>query len=123
MLYVTSPYSPPHPSSPLIINIRYNPFVLELENGRHRARRLVKKFNDYFLDDSTSESLQADRVVMVKEIVGRFGERSFIDPPFRVDYWCNIDMGCDVYANFKFVILFLLSPKLQKFSMRVALMM
>jgi len=90
----------PSPSTP-INHLRYNPFVPELDNGRHRARRLVKKFNDYFLDDSTPESLQADRVVMLMEIVGKFRERSFIDPPFRADYGCNISMGADVYANFK----------------------
>jgi len=86
--------------------IRYNPFVPELDNGRHRARRLVKKFNGHFPDDSTPESLQADRVVMLKEIVGKFGARSFIDPPFRIDYGCNISIGADVYANFKCVQVF-----------------
>jgi Maltose acetyltransferase hexapeptide capping motif len=80
---------------------RYNPFVPELDHGRHRARKLVKKFNDYFPDDSTPESLQEDRVEMLKEIVGQLGARSFIDPPFRVDYGCNISIGADFYGNFK----------------------
>lgn len=73
----------------------------ELEKGRHRARRLIKKFNDHFPDDSTPESLQEDRVVMLKEIVGHFGGGSSIEPPFRVDYGCNISIGEDFYANFK----------------------
>ncbi|KAN0102571.1 galactoside O-acetyltransferase [Hyaloscypha variabilis] len=89
----------------MISGMLYNPFVPELDNGRHRARRLVKKFNEYFPDDSTPESLQADRVVMLKEIVGKFGARSFIDPPFRIDYGCNISIGTDVYANFNFTVL------------------
>jgi Maltose acetyltransferase len=81
--------------------LRYNPFVPELENGRHRARRLVKKFNEYFPDDATPASLQADRLVMLQDIIGKFGENSFIDPPFRVDYGCNISIGADFYGNFK----------------------
>jgi hypothetical protein len=76
--------------------------VPELEEGRFRARRLVKKYNDYFPDDATSDSLVKDREVMLKEIMGTVGSGTFIDPPFRVDYGCNISLGAGFYANFKY---------------------
>jgi hypothetical protein len=73
----------------------------ELEGGRLRARRLVKKYNDYFPDDATPKSLAKDRFVILEEIIGTVGPRTFVDPPFHVDYGCNISFGSDFYANFK----------------------
>jgi acetyltransferase-like isoleucine patch superfamily enzyme len=39
----------------------------------------------------------------LEELVGYVGKNVEIDPPFRVDYGCNISIGDGVYANFKFV--------------------
>lgn len=82
---------------------RYNPLAPELQHGRLRARRLVKKYNDYFPDDATPESLTKDREAMLKEIIGTVGPRVYIDPPFHVDYGFNISFGADSYANYKYV--------------------
>lgn len=71
--------------------------------GRLRARKLVKKYNEYLPDDATDESLAEDRELMLKEFIGYLGKRVCIDPPFRVDYGCNISIGDDFYANFKCV--------------------
>lgn len=73
----------------------------ELEAGRLRARKLVKKFNDYLPDDVTDEDLNKARTAILKDLIGSVGEGVYIDPPFRVDYGCNISLGKKVYANFK----------------------
>lgn len=75
----------------------------ELLAGRLRARKLIKKYNDYLPDDATEESLNSDRNSMLKELIGHLGKRVNIDPPFHVDYGCNISIGDDFYGNFKFV--------------------
>lgn len=82
---------------------RYDSFVPELIAGRLRARKLVKKFNEYLPDDATDESLAEGQTAMLKEFIGHVGKRVAIDPPFRVDYGCNIIIGDDFYANFKCV--------------------
>jgi hypothetical protein len=83
---------------------RYNSFVPELVQGRFRARKLAKKFNEYFPDNATNESLEKDRHAMLKEIFGHIGTGVDIDPPFRVDYGCNISIGDNFYANFGCVL-------------------
>ena len=82
---------------------RYDSFVPELLAGRLRARKLVKKYNEYLPDDATDESLAAGRYVILKELIGHIGQGVDIDPPFRVDYGCNISIGDGFYANFKCV--------------------
>jgi hypothetical protein len=69
--------------------------------GRFRGRRLTTKYNTYFPDDATPESLTKDREVMLREIMGRVGADSFIEPPLYVDYGCNILIGEKFYSNFK----------------------
>ncbi|OKL56439.1 hypothetical protein UA08_08159 [Talaromyces atroroseus] len=89
----------------MISGMTYNSFAPELVEGRLRGRKLVKKYNDYLPDDATDESLAADRDVMLKEFIGHVGKDVCIDPPFRVDYGCNIIIGDRFYANFNMVIL------------------
>lgn len=67
-------------------SLRYNCLAPELVNGRFRARKLMHKYNSYFPDDATAESLERHREVMLKELLGRVGEGVFIEPPFQVDY-------------------------------------
>lgn len=55
------------------------------------------------LIDATDESLAEGRCGILKELIGQIGKGVDIDPPFRVDYGCNIVIGDDFYANFKCV--------------------
>jgi maltose O-acetyltransferase len=41
---------------------------------------------------------------MLKELIGHIGKGVDIDPPFRVDYGCNISIGDYFYGNFKCVV-------------------
>lgn len=85
----------------------YDSFVPELSNVRFKARRWCHEYNNTFPDDpnATFDSVAADRIVKLREIAGHVGEDVFIEPPFRVDYGCNISFGDRFYANFNLTIL------------------
>ncbi|KAK9242323.1 trimeric LpxA-like protein [Lipomyces tetrasporus] len=89
----------------MISGMVYDSYVPELLAARLRARKLVKKYNEYLPDDATDESLAEDRDAILKELIGHVGKGASIDPPFRVDYGCNIIIGDGFYANFNMVIL------------------
>jgi len=45
---------------------------------------------------------------MLQELLGRVGRNCYIEPPFYVDYGCNISIGDNFYANSKYVSVSLL---------------
>lgn len=76
----------------------------------------MHKYNSYFPDSATPESLTADREAMLREIFGKVGKDVFIEPPLNIDYGCNISVGDGFYSNFKlslipyFFFFFFFSP-------------
>jgi acetyltransferase-like isoleucine patch superfamily enzyme len=40
---------------------------------------------------------------LLRELVGKVGEGTFIEPPFMPDYGCNISIGKECFVNFKSV--------------------
>ena len=66
---------------------------------RIRAKILCKKLNE-----SPDYDIAAIRAVL-HELLGRHGERYFIEPPFHCDYGSNIEVGEGFYANYNLVIL------------------
>ncbi|KAL2003657.1 hypothetical protein VTN02DRAFT_2920 [Thermoascus thermophilus] len=89
----------------MISGMLYNPLAPELVRGRFRAKRLVMKYNTYFPDDATPESLLEERNRMLRELLGRVGRDCYIEAPFQVDYGCNISIGDNFYANSNVTIL------------------
>lgn len=71
----------------------------ELSQGRHRARQLVRQFND-----SDSEDIE-QRVLILKTLFKNTGERVYIEPPFRCDYGTLVEVGENFYANYELIIL------------------
>lgn len=71
----------------------------ELDAMRKRARRLTRAFNE------TTEEQPEERLRLLRELLGGVGPRVEIEPPFRVDYGCNIHAGDGLYINFGCVIL------------------
>lgn len=61
----------------------------------------MHKYNSYFPDSATPESLTADREAMLKDIFGKVGKDVFIEPPINIDYGCNVSLGDGFYSNFK----------------------
>lgn len=65
----------------------------------------MHKYNNYFPDDATAESLTQDREKMLQSILGKVGPGVFIEPPLNIDYGCNVTLGDNFYANFNLIIL------------------
>jgi acetyltransferase-like isoleucine patch superfamily enzyme len=49
--------------------------------------------------------LAAERLERLRRILGSVGSDVFIEPPFHIDYGCNISLGERFYANFNLTIL------------------
>jgi hypothetical protein len=62
----------------------------------------MHKYNHYFPDDATPESLTVDREEMLKGVLGKVGKGTFIEPPISIDYGCNVSLGEMFYSNFKY---------------------
>ncbi|KAJ9648179.1 hypothetical protein H2199_001957 [Coniosporium tulheliwenetii] len=93
----------------MISGMLYNSFVPELASTRFRARAWCHRYNSYFpssLEGADFSTLQAARLIMLREILGSInGDDVFIEPPFTVDYGCNIRLGVRFYANFNLTVL------------------
>lgn len=101
MLYVLSPATSHHHAlADFNACARYNCLAPELMDGRFLARRVMHKYNNTFPDDATVHSLTAHREAVLHGILGKVGSDVFIEPPFNVDYGCNIMLGDKFYANF-----------------------
>lgn len=76
----------------------------------------------YHSDDETRSIMMATRMLLheyntispdkrerkteiLKTLLGKTGERVYIEPPFHCDYGCNIEVGEDFYANYNLTIL------------------
>lgn len=74
----------------------------ELVDGRFRARRLMHKYNTYFPEEGTPDSLVEEREVLLKQMMGSVGKGAYVEPPINIDYGCNISIGEGFYSNFKY---------------------
>lgn len=79
--------------------VMYNAGDEELREARMRAKLLCRKFNDLMPDE------REKRVETIKELLGKTGERVWIEQPFMCDYGEFIEVGEDFYANYNLVIL------------------
>jgi acetyltransferase-like isoleucine patch superfamily enzyme len=79
-----------------LYDANYDPALLE---ARIRAKRALKVYNDTDPGDVEGKTAQ------LKALLGRTGERLWIEQPFRCDYGSNIEIGEDFYANYNLVIL------------------
>ena len=71
----------------------------ELKNGRLRARKLTRLFNN------TIETERDERKKILKDLLGSTGENFYIEPNFKCDYGYNIHVGDGFYANFDCIML------------------
>jgi maltose O-acetyltransferase len=77
----------------------YKPADPELLEGRERARRMVRLYNQ------TLETEIDKRTEILKELFGSTGENIFMEPNIRFDYGCNTYVGENFFANFDCTIL------------------
>ena len=93
---------------PLMDSHSYNSFTPDLSKARFKARAWAHRYNSYFPPEDTNpdfESLAKERATMLKAILGKCSDDVFIEPPFAIDYGCNISLGARFYANFNLTIL------------------
>jgi maltose O-acetyltransferase len=69
----------------------------QLVEERRRCRSLLREFN--------TQSDEGERLALLRELLGRIGSDSFIQPPFACDYGSNVLVGDNVFINFNTVIL------------------
>lgn len=75
----------------------YDPFDPDLLAGRRRAQETVIAFN--------AEPDEDRRLGMLRGLLGSFGERSLIVPPFFCDYGTHLHLGYDAFVNTNSVFL------------------
>lgn len=63
------------------------------------CRKIIHKLNT--IDPSDFEGIAA----IVKELLGKSGENTFINPPFHCDYGTHIEVGKNFFANYNCTIL------------------
>lgn len=71
----------------------------ELISDMARSRRLTRLINN------TTEEQGAYRIQLFKELFKKTGENLWIEPPFRCDYGCHIEVGNNFFANYDCIIL------------------
>lgn len=77
----------------------YNSLDAELFDLRQYAKEVVYKFN------SLKPDKVEKRMALLQSFLGSCGKNGYIEPPFRCDYGCNIEIGENFYANYNCVIL------------------
>ncbi len=66
----------------------------DLVRRRVRARDLTARYN------ASAASAGEVRTSILRELLGRSGDRVIIEPPFHCDYGENIELSNNVYLNF-----------------------
>lgn len=77
----------------------YRAWLEELPELRERARRLSWEYNHL------PPERWAERPALMRELLGRMGERFTVEPDFHCDYGSNITVGEDFYANYNLTVL------------------
>lgn len=62
---------------------------------------MVSDYNNLSPKSVGYEKIVEVRYKLLEEVVGKVGEGTFIEPPFTVDYGCNVSIGKNCFANFK----------------------
>ena len=76
---------------------RYNCLDPDLNVERQEVKKALRLYNQV-------ETL-SERQAVLQNILGKFGQNSIIEPPFRCVYGQNIEIGDNVFLNFQCVIL------------------
>lgn len=83
-------------ASGLLYDANFDPAVLE---ARARAQDLCMDYNQL------RSTQKAERLTLLRSLLASCGEDIVIEPPFFVDYGCNMRVGKAFYANHNLVVL------------------
>ncbi|KAL3470796.1 maltose acetyltransferase-domain-containing protein [Aspergillus californicus] len=90
----------------MISGMMYNPTLPILSEARHRCRGVATDYNQLDAKSIPYQDIVDRRMELLREVVGKVGEGTFIEPPFWPDYGCNVVFGKECFVNFKFVFPF-----------------
>jgi hypothetical protein len=88
----------------MVSGMMYNPNTPKLLEARHRCRGLVADYNGLDTKTVSYDQIAGKRLELLRRVVGRVGDGTFIEPPFMPDYGCNIIIGRDCFVNWKYVL-------------------
>lgn len=63
------------------------------------ARFLLQEYNSLAPDNMDRKT------EILRELLGKTGEKVYIEPPFHCDYGCNLELGENFYANYNLTVL------------------
>lgn len=101
---------PPEPTQRdlMLAGALYDASDPDLARRRARARDLTARFNASPHDDPSEGRVPnpaSQRQTLLRALLGRCGERVWIEPPFYCAYGENIELGDNVFLNFGCVML------------------
>lgn len=83
----------------MLANLPYKAWMDGLEEERTANKKRIQKFNQLSPEDREGQT------ALLREILGKTGERVRIEAPFHCDYGYNIEVGEDFFANYNFTVL------------------
>ena len=83
----------------MLANLPYKAWMDGLEEERTANKKRIQKFNQLSPEDREGQT------ALLREILGKTGERVRIEAPFYCDYGYNIEVGEDFFANYNFTVL------------------
>lgn len=79
----------------------YDPFIPILNEARHRARGRAADYNSLDTKKVAPDQIANVRLDLLRNLVGKVGDGTYVEPPFLPDYGCNISIGKNVFINWK----------------------
>ncbi|OJJ75770.1 hypothetical protein ASPBRDRAFT_381142 [Aspergillus brasiliensis CBS 101740] len=89
----------------MISGMMYNPNKPELLEARHRCRGLAADYNNLDTKTIPYDQISDKRLELLRRVVGKVGEGTFVEPPFMPDYGCNIIIGSNCFINWNLTVL------------------
>ncbi|OGM44156.1 O-acetyltransferase [Aspergillus bombycis] len=89
----------------MISGMMYNPNTPKLLEARHRCRGLTDDYNNLDTKTVPYDQIADKRMERLRALVGRVGDGTFIEPPFRPDYGSNLIIGSDCFVNWNLTVL------------------
>ena len=83
----------------MLANLPYKAWRDGLEEERIENKKKIYRYNHLPPEQWDQQT------ALIREILGKTGERILIEPPFHCDYGRNIEVGEDFYANYNLIIL------------------
>ncbi|KAJ5332883.1 maltose/galactoside acetyltransferase [Penicillium brevicompactum] len=89
----------------MISGMMYNPNTPKLLEARHKCRGLATDYNNLDTKTISYDRVFEKRLELLRKLVGKAGDGTFIEPPFLPDYGCNIIIGSQCFINWNVTIL------------------